>query len=52
MKKQPKQLQYAEQCGEWILNKIAQDIKDTFTGLKFILQGFRIFLYEILDQRT
>ena len=30
------------QCAEWILNKIAKYINKTFTGLKCMLQGFRI----------
>ena len=30
------------QCAEWILNKIAKPLNETFTGLKCMLQGFRI----------
>ena len=31
------------QCVEWILNEIAKANNKTFTGLKFMLQGFRIY---------
>ena len=30
------------QYAEWILNKIAKATNETFTGLKCMLQGFRI----------
>ena len=31
------------QCIEGIVNKTAKAINETFTGLKFMLQGFRIY---------
>ena len=33
---------YLSQCVERILNKTAKAINETFTGLKLMLQGFRI----------
>ena len=32
------------QCDDSIFNKIAKTIKDTFGGLKLMLQGFRIYV--------
>ena len=34
--------QNISQFAEQILNKIAKSFNETFTGLKFMLQGFRI----------
>ena len=31
------------QCAEWILDKIAKATNKTFTGLKCMFQGFRIY---------
>ena len=33
----------SSQYAEWILNKIAKATKETFTWLKWIFQGFRIY---------
>ena len=33
---------FLSQCAEWILDKIAKPLNETFTGLKCMLQGFRI----------
>ena len=40
------------QCAERILNKIAKPLNETFIGLKFMAQGFRICFVQNLDSRA
>ena len=35
--------QHITQCAEIILNRIAKPLNETFTGLMYILQEFRIY---------
>ena len=43
------QLWIGPQYAERILNKTAKAMNETLSGLKLLLQGFRIYFFEILD---